>query len=342
MRFSICIFLCFLVQQISAQDLVLSPIGESLCSPGVSGKSPGKGVLLDYTILPIFKVYPYNTGIEKTEPQTSSSRHINFKLKIPIIHKPNFTMLLGFAHYLEEYDVSRQSNGNISILNAVHDRSLKSTRFSLNMLRPLDEKHYLAFKGDVSFNGDYSGLVRFEERYLKYNIGVLLGIKPHQNFEWGVGLLYRSSFVVATIPVLPFGLYNRTFNDKWGIEAIVPVSIKMRYNINPRSLILFGPEYESRSYSLDKVDAAFSTSLFSQPSEFFMRRSELKFSAAYEHQLTNWIWFNVQAGYSHNLNTRFNEIDINGTALPEVTVDLAGGAFFKVGIFASPPRKKCK
>ena len=248
-------------------------------------------------------------------------------------------MLIGFAHYREEYSVSNLTNGDETILNKIHDTSLKSSRLSLYMIKPVNEKMYLAFKGDASFNGDYNGLISFDERYLKYNIGLILGVKPQDNVEWGVGLLFRSSFVRSSVPVLPFGIYNRTFNDKWGIETVLPVSIKARYNINSKSLLLFGPEYESRSYSLDNINYGNSNNTYS---EYFMKRSEMKFAVAYEHQISDWVWFHAQAGYSHNFNTKFTEVDIKGVTLPEVMVAPADGVFFKMGVFVSPPKKACK
>ena len=341
MRFAICLCLTFLAKFLFAQDLVLSPIGETFCKPGVVGKSPSKGILLDYTLLPSVKAYPFTNGLPDNNAQNISSSRLSFKLKAPVIYRKDFTLLVGFAHYREEFDVSRLSNGGESILNNIHDRSLKSSRLSLYMIKPINKKYYLAFKGDASFNGDYDGLVNFNNQYLKYNIGLILGVKPRADLEWGVGLLFRSSFVRSSVPVLPFGMYNRTFNDKWGIEAILPVSIKARYNINSRNLILFGPEFESRSYSLDDINNANSNST-AISSRHFMRRSELKFSATFEHQISNWVWMSAQAGYSHNFNTRFTEVDIKGTVLPEVAFAPADGVFFKVGIFVSPPKNSCE
>ena len=340
MRFAICLCLSLFVNLAFAQDLVLSPIGETFCKPGVVGKSPSKGLVFDYTVLPNIKVYPFKNGIQDLNPQNLSSNRLSFKLKAPIIYKKSFTMLVGFAHYRESYEVSRLANGDETILNSINERSLKSSRLSLYMIKPVNNKIYMAFKADASFNGDYKGLISFNSRYVKYNVALILGVKPRPDIEWGAGLLFRSSFVRSSVPVLPFGIYNRTFNEKWGIETVLPVSIKGRYRINTKSLLLFGPEYESRTYSLDNINSGTPHSNFS---EFFMKRSELKFAVSYQRQLTNWIWLNAQTGYSHNFNTRFTEIDFKGTILPEVMVAPADGVFFKVGIFVSPPKNiKCK
>ncbi len=337
MRFLICLCLSIFVKLSLAQDLVLSPIGESLCKPGVIGKSPSKGLSLDYTFLPNIKVYPYKNGMKGKNAQRVSSDRFNFKLKVPVIYKPGFTLLIGYAHYREEYNVSNLPNGEMSILNEIDDRSLKSNRLSLYMIKPINKKIYLAFKGDASFNGDYNGLMNFNDRFLKYNIGVLVGVKPRPNLEWGVGGLFRSSFVRSSVPVLPFGIYNQTFNDKWGLETVLPVTIKARYTINSKSLLLFGPEYESRSYSLEKINNG-----NTNYTDNFMKRSELKFSIAYERQIGDWVWINAQTGYSHNFDTSFTAVDVKGVAMPSVVVAPTDGVFFKVGLFISPPKNRCK
>ena len=48
-----------------------------------------------------------------------------------------------------------------TLLNNIHDRSLKSSRLSLYMIKPINDKYYVAFKGDASFNGDYNGTDQF-------------------------------------------------------------------------------------------------------------------------------------------------------------------------------------
>ena len=145
MRIAICLCLTFLAKFLFAQDLVLSPIGETFCKPGVVGKSPSKGILLDYTLLPSVKAYPFTNGLPDNNAQNISSSRLSFKLKAPVIYRKDFTLLVGFAHYREEFDVSRLSNGGESILNNIHDRSLKSSRLSLYMIKPINKKYYLAF-----------------------------------------------------------------------------------------------------------------------------------------------------------------------------------------------------
>ena len=114
MRFAICLFFSFLVKFVSAQDLVLSPIGGSFCKPGVVGKSPSKGLQLRLRISYQTSIStPINDGVPNTQTlKRFQVTQFTLKLKAPIIYKPNFTLLVGFSHYREEYHVSKlQNNG---------------------------------------------------------------------------------------------------------------------------------------------------------------------------------------------------------------------------------------
>ena len=75
-------------------------------------------------------------------PQRLASNRFTLKLKAPIIHKPNFTLLVGFSHYREEYRVTNPGNNDATILNNIDDRSLKSSRFSLYMIKPINENRF--------------------------------------------------------------------------------------------------------------------------------------------------------------------------------------------------------
>lgn len=337
MRFAIFLYFSFFVTLVSAQDLVLSPIGEAICKPGVIGKGPGKGVVLNYGFRPDINMYSSKSGANDKLSQKHSSSQLHFKLKIPVLYKGNVKLLLGLSHYREAYDVSRLNNGDISILNNIHGKTLKNTDLSVYLIKPINHKVYVAFKGQASFNGDYDGLIQFNERYLKYNVGLIVGVKPRPEVEWGGGLLFRTSFTGTSYPVLPFGIYNRTFNEKWGIETVLPISIKARYTVNPKSYIFFGPEYQSRSYSLDRIKNANQNSL----DELIMKGSEVRFYVEYQRQVTRWVWFNAQAGYSYNLNTKFTEFDAFGNKQPTVIMSPNDGVIFKFGLFLSPPKDKC-
>ena len=129
-------------------------------------------------------------------------------------------------------------------------------------------------------------------------------------------------------------MYNRTFNDKWGLEMVLPVKIKGRYSFNSSNVLLFGTEFNSLDYSIDIVDYAGggTNSMINH-----MRRAEINGSVEFMHQFSKWFWWSIKGGYVHHLNSEF----INPDVANDVNfVAPENGPFIKVGLFVSPPRKK--
>ena len=328
--FSLCLFCSFLSTGI-AQDLILTPIGELLCSPGVINKSPGKGLLMEYELNPDIRRRSDNTASLSNPTKVGVSKRFKLKLKAPLVIKDKFKMLIGWNYYSEQYNFTYNGQDNTSIFNNIDDEHLKSSRISLYAIRPINHKYYVAVKAVASYNGDYDGVFEFDKRYTRYDVAGIFGIKKRTNLEWGVGLLVRKSLTKG-FPVLPFAVYNHTFNSKWGLETTIPTKVLVRYNINEKSLLLFGPRYESRSYSIDVVNKA-----TNDAAPYTLRRSELRVSLAYDYNIKSWLWLEATTGYVRNFSTRFDiERDNIDVGLTKVTP--TNGPFFKFGLFLSPPR----
>lgn len=313
------------------QDLLLTPIGETMCRPGVTNKSPSKGLVLEYGINPNVRFNSENTSALSVPTKVGVNRRYKMKIKVPILNKEKIKLLIGWNFYGEEYSFDQIGQENALIFNTIDDQHLKSSRLSLYMIRPINHQYYFAVKGVVSSNGDYNGMINFDERYTNFDIATIFGVKKRPDIEWGVGLLIRRNFLNA-FPVVPFGIYNQTFNDKWGIQATIPTSLMGRYNFNDKNLILFGPQFESRNYSIDVLN---DTTGDLDP--YTMRRSDLRFSLRYDHNIKSWLWLEASTGYIRNFTTRFD--DIQNTKNPEIVkVTPSNGPFFKFGLFLSPPK----
>jgi hypothetical protein len=101
---------------------------------------------------------------------------------------------------------------------------------------------------------------------------------------------------------VPLLMLNKTFNDKWGLEMLLPARAHVRYNFSPQSLLLAGFEIEGNSYRmLTEPDAVFEKGIS------HLRRSELKFRMIYEKKLFGFVWISVQAGYRYNFKFNFSE-----------------------------------
>lgn len=317
-------FLCF---SLFSQDLVLSPLPSTTnCQPGVINKSPSKGILFEYGVIPKLQLRNSNTFDVANPSKIGVNKQLKFKLKAPIVLKENLKVLAGWNYASEEYNFDYLDSENGGLFNSVDDLHLKSSSLSLFMIKPLSPKFYFAVKAQASFNGDYEGMFDFDQQYANYALATIFGVKKRENLEWGVGLLFREG-PNNSLPVLPFGIYNHTFNDKWGIEATIPTSIKGRFNIDNRNILLFGPEFESRNYAI--------RNLGEQADPYFLKRSELRFAMSYQRHLGSWFWLELSSGLTHNFTTSFEVNSLDGVGRT-ADYNSSTSPFFKVGVFINP------
>lgn len=324
MRFFICssLFLCCF-SFVQGQDFILSPTAKELCKPGVINKSPTKGILFEYEMTPNVRLQ--NLTGESSSSESGVNKRFNMKLKAPLVIRKDLKVIAGWNYYSEEYNFGRLQTDNFRLLSNINDRHLKSSRLTLSVIKPINDRHYLAVKAQASFNGDYDGVFDFDQKYANYDVATIFGVKKRRDVEWGVGLFYRHG---GSLPVLPIAIYNQTFNTKWGIEAVIPSRVKLRYNINQKNILLFGPELDSRRYFVDNhLDRAYT-----------MRRTDLKLALSYQRHLGSLFWMELSGGYVHNFSTRF-ETDQLGDDIPSTyDYNYSSSPFIKVGVFLSPSK----
>lgn len=303
-----------------------------LCTPGVPNKSKGKGLEL---------FYQYNSGqglsLTKGFQDAQINTEIEFvekfraKLKIPIINKASFKMIMGFEYGQEVFHYGNISGAYANVFESLNGRALKTNKLSLYLTKSFDEKYYGLLRLRTSFNGDYEGLINFDNRYATYSAIGLLGIKPREDIEWGVGLTFSKN--ARRTNIFPFLVYNQTFNQKWGVETVLPIQVFGRYNVNRNTILLFGAEYNSKEYSVD-IKNSFDD--FNSP--YHYKNSEINLQLVLEKKLFSWVWLNAKGGYQLPLASEFR------TDLPDYsfTAKAGGNYFFSFGIFMSPPENCLK
>lgn len=327
MKSLLAVFILFLAHFSIAQEISETLIidGEvNFCKPGVLNKSPGKGLMLDYRIQP-------NFTFKNKDIQTATIENnlrFNSKLKIPIVVKPGFKMLIGFRYMIEQYDFDPSDVGNSSLYESINGRDLKTTGAAIYISKPLNDRFYTSFRFGITYSGDYSSFSTSQNRFATYRGVGVFGIKKNENFEYGFGLMYSKSF--RRLNVLPFGFLNRTYNDRWGIEFAIPLSFKVRRNFRDGSLLLFGPQFASRSYSLDVQNVEDET-----VDIFHFRRAGVETTLTFQQRIKGWLWMEANVGYAINLKV---DVD-NTTTNAETKLKQSNGVYGSIGIFLSPPSK---
>ena len=298
-----------------------------LCQPGVCNKSKTKGLSVEYTLRP-GKEYTIRSEDPLLAPlRLKTFDHFDFGIKVPLYFKESFKVLAGFSHYRESLQFEHTPEQADFLHETSGERGIRSSTFNLYFLKSISEKFYATSKFSLAYNGDFDGLVDFNGDYAIFKAALMLGIKNNTHKEIGFGLLYRTG-IHRNFAVYPFFVLNQTFNDKWGLESVLPVKINLRRNFSPKSIMLMGVEYESAEYALSLDD----------PSSFsnldYLKRSGIKASAMWQRQLNNWTWINFEAGYYMYFKPR---IKINGVEDDRISVNPSGGPFLSIGVFLSPP-----
>lgn len=323
----------FISTTLLAQDFPTPIIGNDLVKSGVRNASPGKGLSIEYFLHPSYDLqnnFLSNSGKQKAD--VDSKKFIETKLKIPLANSDKFRALIGFSHTYEKYDFNQISVDDNFLLQAINDVPLRRTRANLIFFYALNNKNYLAFRGESSFNGNYQGLIDFDEQYRVWRGAVIYGIKKRADKEVAFGLTYNNSFR-RTI-VLPFWVWNQTFNDKWGIETVLPLKITVRRNFKHNDMLLFGTDYWSSGYSMDIQSDAQAAA-----EQYLFKSSALHLFVDYQKRLiSDWTWISLKAGWAYNFDSRFIRVatDTDIDAFP------SNNLFISAGFFVSPPERAQK
>lgn len=303
------------------------------CKPGVVNKSKSKGLLLEYGLLWNREDQQQSYFMPADDDQDKSEVYeiMTFKLKAPVYYskKNGAAVILGFKHQREQFRFQNFLVENILQNNPIYDEVLIRSHISLNAYKSLSNKRYLAFRGQIDCNGDYKQFVNFHSNYSTYKIGLIYGIKNRPDKELGIGLTFSRGLRRSI--AYPFVVYNRTINERWGLETILPVRVMGRYNVNDNNILLFGAEFNSREFFLGLADGS------GFENDFIMTRQEVRLQVTLEKKLTSWFWMSCKGGYLNSLGHRFQELEPVG--IPSITrISPGNSLFFKAGIFLSPPK----
>jgi hypothetical protein len=278
-----------------------------------------------------------NNQLEGAAQQVSSLEQFTFKFKVPVINQPGFKFLLGYEWDTEKYyfeNVAPIRDGTPPTMwQLLDERRLKATKISAYVTKSFNEKFYASARIRLSLQGDYDGLTDFAKEYRTYSGGLAFGKKVSADKEWGFGLTYSTN-AVRTV-VLPFFIYNKTYNNYWGLESALPGQIFLRYNIDPvhQHAFKFGAAVDSRFYVINSLG---DRGRYDNFNEFYLRNLGVKALVQYEHKLSAWFWAFAQGGMYVPINSRFNSIDNVDLDL-DTNVDAR--PFLRIGLFLAPPRE---
>jgi hypothetical protein len=298
------------------------------CKPGVRNKIRSKGLEINYQFLGAGEISAPNNELTQPFPEYSKFRKFKTKISLPIIRQEQFKVIIGYSYVAEQFEINDAINDYQGLIAATDDLNFKKSSFNYIMAYSPNATNYIGAKLTLSYNGSYDGLVRFSNRYAVFSGGIAYGIKKHQDNEWGFGIAGSKNFRNQGFRILPFLFWNKTLNDHWGFQILLPSSLNLRYNYSPKTILIASVSYNGDSYSFDQVQIDDRAIAFNH--------SEILTVAKLQQEIVPWLWLDLQAGYHYNFNSSF---ELQTTQEELLEIDPGNSYILKFGIFISPPDK---
>lgn len=289
-------------------DTTAGPVGQDqeFATPSVVGMGPSKGLVFHYERMPRFGATSSAqvVGLGDFAADAQKNARLIIKGYIPMLNHPHLKLLLGINYEREEFKFSRRPTG-YELYDNIENKGLKTLGAQLAVIRPVNEVNWYIFRFKGELSGDYTSSELNVRDYLRVSSEFLYGWKRSPSFSWGVGV--QLGYTFGRFSPYPAVLYNRTFNSRWGLEAIFPARVTVRYNVSPKSLLYAGYTVDGFNYiirlrqplqrkladgSIDPERVALQT--------LELRETEVKFRGRWERELHDYLWLGAELGYRYN------------------------------------------
>lgn len=284
---------------------------KSYCTQKVLNQSPSKQFSVGYEFNTAFK----NKTIHGTDRINSMG---GLRLAVNILAISTNKMILSVGTSYWGTRIHTDASSPEPALNQTYANRMDIEGFNLLFFKPLNNRHFII--GQANIDASYIGQNqdwKLTAPSVTYYGSILFGWKKNDYRMLALGL--SRTYRMGRPLIVPVLLYNKTFNDQWGIEALLPARGHLRYNFNTDCLLMAGYELEGQQYDLGG-------------STRFLQRGEIKPRLVYEQKLKGFFWLSAQFGY--RINGRFNFVDrYNGEEANEVFKNTWGGSpYFNLGI----------
>ena len=312
---------------------------KSFATPTVLGMGPSKGLIVRYERMPSFNVASTAqvVGLRDYRSEARKNTRLSIKAYIPVWDHPHLKVIVGLSFEREEFQFQESATG-YQLYDNIENKGLNSIATQLAVIRPVDEVHWYLVRVKGELAGDYNYEELSKKDYLRVSAEAFYGWKRSPRFSWGLGFQYGYTF--GRLSFYPALIYNRTFNDRWGVEALFPARVLLRYNASPTSVFYTGYSVDGLNYIIHLREPLIRQN---QPDKVALqilelREIEVRYRLRWEHGLTGFLWLGAEAGYRHNY--AFDAFDrTNADREKIISSTFAGAPYFSLELFLVPPRK---
>lgn len=261
------------------------------CTQKVLNQSPQRIVSLGFEYHGRFAMPDVPVGPMLPAQQNFQVSHLSAlraQVNIPVVSTNKIIWQLGANYWGSRYAVENPQTNAFAL--KLGNRFMTSAGLNTTLFKPLDEKHFLIFQASADMNGIFEDFEDINGKTFTFSATAIYGWKTSEKNMIGTGIArtYRAGQIIY-VPVL---LWNRTFNDRWGLELLLPARGHLRYNFSTSNMLQFGYELEGNQF--------YSPLAASPNGEVFIQRGELKPRIMWDKKIAGFIWFNLQAGLRYN------------------------------------------
>ena len=251
---------------------------------------------------------------------------IRAQANIPVISTNKIIWQMGANYWSSKYSI--ENVGSNEFASRLNNHSMTSAGINTTIFKPLNEKNFLLFQASADFNGVFQQVSDMSTKSLTISGTAIYGWKTSEKNMVGIGLsrTYRAGQILH-VPVL---LWNKTLNDRWGMELLLPARGHLRYNFSTSNILQLGFELEGNQFMMNLPSSPNGT--------VFIQRGELKPRIIWDKKISGFIWLSAQAGLRYNW--RFdvmNEYNGKNDTQRYFTSNLGNPVYFNISLnFVSP------
>jgi hypothetical protein len=248
------------------------------------------------------------------------------QINIPVISNTKIIWQLGANYWSSRFNIANP--GDNLFAQKLNSRALTTTGINSTIFKPLNEKNFLIVQASADMNGLFQSFNDITSEAITLSGAVIYGWKTSERNMIGTGIsrTYRAGQILH-VPVL---FWNRSFNDHWGMELLLPARGHVKYNFSSSNILQLGFELEGNQFLINLPD--------SQNGKVFLQRGEFKPRVAWDKKISGFLWMSAQAGYRYNWRfDAMNKYDAREENQRFFTSNLGNPFYFNLSLnFVSP------
>ena len=301
------------------------------CTQKVLNQSPQRIISLGFESygsfqMPGVKTSYLSSGGPINDFQVNNVSAIRAQLNIPVISTNKLIWQLGASYWGSQFNI--ESPGTNAFAKELNDNLLTTAGINTTIFKPLNEKNFLIFQVSVDANGVFKSFRDINRNATTLSATAIYGWKTSEKNMIGAGIArtYRAGQLIY-VPVL---LWNKTFNDRWGMELLLPARGHIRYNFSTSNMIQAGFELEGNQFAMNIPN--------SLSNGVYLQRGELKPRIMWDKKIGGFLWFNAQVGLRYNYRfDAMNEYDARKDSQLFFSSRLGNPIYFNFSLnFVSP------